>query len=526
MPSHRAITCGTISYSFAALHQQASRLACQLATLQIGDGSRVALLARNGFPFAVAVHALTRLGAILVPLNTRLTKAELLWQLQDVQASYLLSDVHFAEQAISLALELPALHSVTLIVTAEHAVSVQDGVESDVELHTMIDLERVQSIMYTSGTTGNPKGVLITYGMQWWNAIGSALNLGHALDDCWLACLPLFHIGGLSILFRSVINGISVLLYEKFDAHAINRAIKEQHVTIISVVALMLQRMLADLDSEYRPSEARYPSTLRCVLLGGGPVSRPLLADCAARSIPVLQTYGLTESCSQAVTLAPSDALCKLGSVGRPLIQVQLRILTEQDQFARPNEPGVICLRGPSITPGYDHQAMAQALQDGWLVTDDIGFLDDEGYLYVLDRRQDLIISGGENIYPAQIESLLLSHPDVLDAGVCGQPDEQWGQVPIAFVCLRPGTTATVQSLHAFLATQLARYKQPRSIHIVTVLPRNAAGKLLRRELKALSARMGGRMTSIESVCFDHGLMKRPEIETRVALEIERQIHL
>ena len=487
IPARLALKCDNVSWSFVELDRQVTRLARQLATLNIREGSRVALLAMNGLPFVVTVHALTRLGAILVPLNTRLTKEELCWQIQDVQAVWLLSDSHCAELASSIVQELPQVSTASLVLTSkEHNVVLQGGVETDVVLRDLIDLDSLQSIMYTSGTTGKPKGVLITYGMQWSNAVGSAHNLAHVADDRWLACMPLFHIGGLAILFRSVINGISVLLYEKFDAQAVNMAIKEQGVTIISVVALMLQRMLAALDDEQ--NGARYPATLRCVLLGGGPAPLPLLEDCAVRGIPVSQSYGLTEACSQATTLAPADMLRRIGSAGRPLMQVQLRIVNEQGQDTQVGEPGVICLKGPSITRGYDHRpdATAQAIRDGWLSTGDIGYLDEDGYLYVLDRRNDLIISGGENVYPAEIESILLSHPDIVEAGVCGEPDAEWGQVPIAFVCVRSGSAVTAEALQVFLGSRLARYKRPKAIYIVDALPRNSAGKLLRRELPGL----------------------------------------
>jgi len=483
-PERLALRCGQLQWTFAELERRVQHLARQFATLGVREGSRVALLAANSPAYVVCVHALTRLGAILVPLNTRLTPEELSWQVSDVRASLLISDSHYADLVANVG--PPELPSAILAIEPEHNnVGLQGIDETEVPLRDMIDLSATQAIMYTSGTTGLPKGVLITYGMQWWNAVGSVLNLGHRPDDCWLACLPLFHIGGLSILFRSVIYGISVVLLEKFAPIAVNRAISEERVTIISVVAVMLQRMLAALDGEQ--ANAHYPETLRCVLLGGGPAPRPLLEDCARRAIPVVQTYGLTEACSQAVTLSPADALRKLGSAGRPLMPVQLRIMNNSLPVSA-NVPGVIYLKGPTITPGYADrpEVTAQVLHDGWLSTGDIGYLDEEGYLYVLDRRADLIISGGENVYPAEIEAALLAHPDVEEAGVCGQSDPQWGQVPTAFVRLCLGSSVDADTLLNYAAQHLARYKLPRAMYFVDQLPRNSAGKLIRRELGRL----------------------------------------
>ncbi len=484
---HLAVKYGQVSWSFAELDRYASSLARKLATLGVREGSYVALLASNSLSYCAMVHALTYLGAVLVPLNVRLTVEELCWQVCDVQATVFVSDAGHVRVAVQVWQRMPELTYATLADEQEEgAIVINDLLESDISLHTHIDLEAAQAILYTSGTTGQPKGVIITYGMQWWNAIGSALNLGHHPDDCWLACLPFFHIGGLSILVRSVIYGISVVVQENFDPVAVNRAICEDRVTILSVVAVMLQRMLAAL-SESQEWHS-YPSTLRCVLLGGGPAPQALLEDCASRNIPVVQTYGLTEVCSQAVTLAPADALRKLGSAGRPLLPVQLGIM-HGGQLALPNEPGEIYLHGPTVTPGYLHRpdATAAAIQDGWLNTGDIGYLDDEGYLYVLDRRTDLIISGGENIYPAEIEAVLLGHPDVEEAGVCRQVDERWGQVPVAFVRLREGSTVGADEIVAYAGQHLARYKLPRMVYVVMEpLPRNASGKLLRRALPRL----------------------------------------
>jgi O-succinylbenzoic acid--CoA ligase len=485
-PAHLALRCGATRWSFAELDRQVTRLAYALAAAGVKPSNRVALLAGNGLEYVSCVHALTRLGAVLVPLNTRLTGAELCWQLRDVGANFLLHDTHYATSVDEITRELPELPHF-LIRTIDEDVETIVGTASSrpLSLRPLIDLNATQAIMYTSGTTGHPKGAIITYGMQWWSAAASALNLGYGRDDCWLACLPFFHIGGLSLLMKSVIYGMGIVIHATFDAVAVNRSIVEDKVTHISVVAVMLQRMLAALDAEQ--TGAHYPATLRCVLLGGGPAPQPLLEECSRRNIPVVQTYGLTEACSQAVTLAPEDVLRKLGSAGRPLLPVQLRIMREGIEVG-PGEAGEIFLRGPTITPGYVDRldAKTRTMQDGWFASGDLGYLDEEGYLYVLDRRADLIISGGENVYPAEIESVLLSHAAVEEVGVCGQADEQWGQVPVAFVHLRQGHMTTVKELMEYAAQHLARYKRPRAIYFVEQLPRNSSGKLLRRELPKL----------------------------------------
>src|SRR5690606_22452106 len=232
----------------------------------------------------------------------------------------------------------------------------------------------------TSGTTGRPKGAQLTYGNHWWSAVASALNLGLHGDDRWLACLPLFHVAGLSILMRSVIYGMTAVVHDRFDPERVNRAIDEDRVTIVSVVAATLQRML-----EAR-GDRPYPGHLRCLLAGGGPVPVPLLEECHRRGLPVVQTYGLTETASQVVTLAPDDALRKIGSAGKPLLPNELRIVplgarsmeepgaaeeTGPPAAAPPGHVGEIAVRGPTVTPGYfrDPESTARALRDGWLYT-------------------------------------------------------------------------------------------------------------------------------------------------------------
>jgi O-succinylbenzoic acid--CoA ligase len=478
-PDRLALVAEPERWTFHELRQRADQAARQLATLGLRQGDRLALLMRNSAQFAVLVHAASRIGAVIVPLNVRLSPVEIAWQLGSVQATGLIDDRANAQSALTAAHDLPALRMATTANDPEGGeIALANLPQIDCALRDEIDLEAVHSIIYTSGTTGKPKGALLSYGNHWWNAAGSALNLGLHADDRWLACLPLFHVGGLAILLRSVIYGNPVIIHEMFDPVAVNRAIDEDGATIMSVVSAMLQRML-----DARGGQP-YPPTLRCILLGGGPAPRPLLEDCAERGLPVAQTYGLTETASQFATLAPEDALRKLGSAGKPLLPNRLRI--EQDGHPAPaGVVGEIVVSGPSVTSGYldSPGATAAAIREGWLHTGDLGYLDDEGYLVVVARRDDLIISGGENVYPAEVEAVLLSHPAVEEAGVAGVPDDRWGQVPVAAVKVREGARLSEEELRAYCGERLARYKIPAHIWFVSSLPRNAARKLLRGAL-------------------------------------------
>jgi O-succinylbenzoic acid--CoA ligase len=297
----------------------------------------------------------------------------------------------------------------------------------------------------------------------------------------WLACVPLFHISGLSIVMRSVIYGMPMLIHEKFDPEAANRAICEEGVTVVSVVSNMLSRMIDAL------GDSAYPPHFRCMLLGGGPAPLPLLEACRGKNIPVFQTYGMTETASQIVTLPPEFMLSKLGSAGKPLFLSELRI-AQDGKDAAPFAAGEIVVRGPNVTKGYLNrpEATAAAIRGGWLYTGDIGYVDEEGFLYVLDRRSDLIISGGENVYPAEIEAVLLGHPAIAEAGVTGLEDKEWGQVPAAFVKLKEGAALSEQEVLDHCAGKLAKYKIPKRVYFVDKLPRSAANKLLRRELRTL----------------------------------------
>ncbi|MDM5156993.1 o-succinylbenzoate--CoA ligase [Bacillus sp. DX1.1] len=466
-PERTAIETKEEMSTFLELHEKVLSICEHLSYLHVEKGTKVAVLMKNSIEMITVIHALSYIGAAAVLLNTRLSREELLWQMEDAEVFCLLTDQEFETK------QVPVYSFVELVRGPKRAVSVQ----------TEFSLEQAMTIIYTSGTTGKPKGVILTYGNHWASAVGSSLNLGLREEDCWLACLPLFHVGGLSLLMKNIIYGMRILLVPKYDPDFIHTALQTRGVTMISVVSKMLTDLLE------RLGEGTYPKSLRCVLLGGGPAPRPLLETCVAKGIPVYQTYGMTETSSQICTLAADYMLTKVGSAGKPLFLCQLRI-ENGGEVAPSHVEGEIVVKGPNVTSGYfkREEATRETVRDGWLHTGDLGYLDEEGFLYVLDRRSDLIISGGENIYPAQIEEALLAHSKVVEAGVVGKADEKWGQVPVAFIV--KADHVTEEELIRFCEEKLARYKVPKEIHFLSELPRNASKKLLRRELRQLLEEM------------------------------------
>ncbi|EOP49143.1 2-succinylbenzoate-CoA ligase [Bacillus cereus VD136] len=466
-PERTAIETKEEKITFLELHEKVGSVCEHLSYLQIAKGQKVAVLMKNGTQMITVIHALSYIGAVAVLLNTRLSREELLWQMDDAEVVCLVTDQEFeTEQVLVYAFE-----------------EVVNGPKKTAVVQEEFSLEESMTIIYTSGTTGKPKGVILTYGNHWTSAVGSSLNLGLRDDDCWLACMPMFHVGGLSLLMKNIMYGMRILLVPKYDPDFIHEAIKTRGITIISVVSKMLMDLLE------RLGEETYPSSLRCMLLGGGPAPKSLLETCVTKGIPVYQTYGMTETSSQICTLSADYMLTKVGSAGKPLFSCQLRI--EKDgEVVPPNVEGEIAVKGPNVTHGYfkREDATRETIIDGWLHTGDLGYLDEEGFLYVLDRRSDLIVSGGENIYPAQIEEVLLANPKVAEAGVVGKADEQWGQVPVAFIV--KADDITEEELIKFCEEKLARYKVPREVHFLLELPRNASKKLLRRELRHLLEEM------------------------------------
>lgn len=475
------------THSFSAVNKQAGLWAAKLKELKVKQDDVVAVLLNNQAECVYLCFALMRLGAILLPLNTRFTENELEYQLKKTKAKLLLSQSDVFKGVAGLKRVLPC-----------HLLD--DELMHDVLepiLSATVNLEATFCIMFTSGTTGKPKGVCLSLKNFFYSANASAYRLGLDVNDVWLCAMPLYHVGGLSIVLRSCLYGTAVLLHARFELEAVTKALadEQQAVSLVSLVPTMLYRLLQDADFRASPS-------LRLILLGGAAAPTKLLQDAKARNLKVLTTYGLSEACSQVATLSPDALLQTEGqsSVGNALMFTEIKIVNDTGEELAVNQVGDIMVCGPTVMKAYfeDDMATQKALQDGWLVTGDIGYKDETGMLFVETRRADLIVSGGENIYPKEIEDVLEAHSRVQQACVLGLPHEEWGQQVIAVVVLMEGGEASEKGLQLLVATRvrkdlnelckkhLASYKKPRDYFVTSVLPLTASGKVKRHELRAM----------------------------------------
>lgn len=462
-PNRIGLTYGEQQWTFQQLFDRAETIACQLRARSLQAGERIAILAASTPDLIHVIYGCMHAQLEIVFLNNRLSKEELAYQLKDAAVKAVLVDAQYNGRVqYSPCYTFEQLFATTAT-CATFAAEWDEG--------------QTISIMYTSGTTGFPKGVRQTLRNHEASAVNSALNLGIADHDVWLCAVPIFHISGFSMLMKSLLYGVEIKLYEKFDLVPIVDDLVSGRVTHMSVVAMTLGRIITEMQARGVTAHERF----KLMLAGGGPIPNDFLQRAFKLNMNVAQTYGMTETASQTATLSSEEALRKLGSAGKPLFFNQIRIAGTN----KPHVEGEILIRGPHVTPGYIGQfATREAQVDGWLYSGDIGYLDEEGFLFVVDRRADLIISGGENIYPAQIENVLLAHPAIKEAGVCGVEDATWGHVPAAFVVT--AHKLTEEDVIAHCNAHLASYKVPKYVHFVDALPRNGANKLMRRKLKAL----------------------------------------
>lgn len=453
-PNQIAIDDGNERLSFAELKKQVEVVVGKIDHLN--PGSRVGLLATNTLMSYKLALAIMCSGRTIVWLNWRLAGEELERQIKDSGLQLCLVENSLWRSGMTNPFKS---YSAFLITNADPG-----------ELIPVFKSDWVASIMYTSGTTGKPKGVLQTFGNHFYSAVSSALNLGLSSADKWLCVAPIFHISGFSIIMRGLIYGMTVRLVEKFRAEEIERILANETVTIMSVVPFMLKKLI----QQQNKTNTHYNSAFRCMLLGGGTIDRETLEICLQRSIPVVQCYGMTETCSQIVALRSVDALLKLGSVGQPLFSTQLKL----------SKDGEILLKTPALTPGYLNlpDKLPSKMIDGWYRTGDIGHLDKEGYLYIDGRADEMLISGGENIFPQEVEQVYQRYPQINEVAVVGQNDSVWGQVPVAFVVSDRRLSTTKLMNYGY--EHLARYKVPQHYIFVSELPKNASGKIRRFMLR------------------------------------------
>ena len=486
-PEKPAIRFEGKSLSYAGLDARIELTARALKSeFGVSRGDRVAILSLNRPEYLVLLYACARLGAMLVPLNWRLAVAEQMFILSDAAAKVIV-----LEQALSAILpplekQLPETGVVGFDFTPARGTSFEtlltqargDGRNP----HT--DLSCPLLIVYTSGTTGRPKGAVLRQEALLWNGVMSQHMHGLTSNDHVLTVLPFFHVGGLNIQTTPALHhGATVTIHSRFTPEATLTAIERDRPTLTVLVPATIQAV-----SDHPGWSTTDLSSLKAISTGSTIVPQHLIDRFVARGVPVLQVYGSTETCPIAVYTRLGGDLSHEGSTGLPGLCCEAVIIDDAGRELPPEVPGEIALRGPNVFYEYwgNEEATRDALHNGWYRTGDLGRRDADGYFWVHDRKKNLIISGGENIYPAEVERVLLEHPDVSECGVIGRRDPRWDEVPVAYVIRRTGCSVDADSLKAHVETQLARFKVPRQFVFVDDLPRTALGKVQHFVLKQI----------------------------------------
>jgi acyl-CoA synthetase (AMP-forming)/AMP-acid ligase II len=490
-PRHEAFvqTETGLRLSWAELDARVDRVANHLHAQGVRPGDRVALLLMNGPEMFESYSAIAKLGAIAVPLNWRLVADELSFLLLDSGASVLVFGEAFDAQVAELARRGPAASAVKHWLRAGDDAELPAFAASYARARAEAPAgpppigasgEDELLILYTSGTTGRPKGAVHTHR----SAIAGATNFGVSLDlrylDAWLLFMPAFHVGALNPYLSCIQRGVKLVVMRAFDPALAWRAIASERINCFIAVPAMLNAMLPMV--ERGEVDAR---SVRWILTGGSPVPVPLLEAYAKHDISIVGAYGLTEACGLGCMLPTDEARARIGSAGKPFFGLDLRVVDERGRECPPGVAGEITLSGSPLMKGYWKlpDATAETIRGGWLHTGDVAERDADGYVYIRDRLKDMIISGGENIYPAEIENLLAGHPGVFEVAVIGQPSRRWGESPFAVVVPKtPGLRE--QDVLDWCQGKLARFKQPRGVAFVDEIPRNPSGKVLKRTLR------------------------------------------
>ncbi|MFV0309251.1 MAG: long-chain-fatty-acid--CoA ligase [Desertimonas sp.] len=473
--------------SFAELNAGVNRCANALTERGVKRGDRVALLMMNSIEFEEAFFAIAKLGAVIVPLNWRLVADELAFILDDAGATVLIADTDFAAVVEDLHGRGDATKVTTWITvggdTPDWAADFASllGAAPTTEIDVANDVDDLLYIMYTSGTTGLPKGVMHSHRTALWAILTVDATADMHFADRYLVALPLFHVGALTPAVAACYAGVTQIVMRSFDPTQTWRVISDERVTTGLLVPAMLQFMLQTRDAA---GDIEFDQ-LRWVMSGASPVPVNLIKAYDGLGIEIHQVYGLTESCGPACLISPDEAIARAGSTGKEFFHTEVRIVDEDGNDVPPGEPGELICRGEHNMVGYWNrpEATAEAIRDGWLHTGDVAVMDADGFVYINDRLKDMIISGGENVYPAEIENVIVGHERVADVAVIGEPSERWGESPLAVV-VRADDALTEAEVLEYCQGKLARYKLPRRAVFVDEIPRNPTGKPLKRVLR------------------------------------------
>jgi fatty-acyl-CoA synthase len=488
-PEKEAIIFEEKRITYKALNERVNALASALLELGVRRGDIVAILLTNCSEYMELGFAANKIGAVWLPLNFRLIGEDFRYILSNSEAKLIFSEKEFIETINSISQDLEHLKTFISVGQEEeqgwinYNQLIDENMGKSVD-HADVELDDLHRLMYTSGTTANPKGVMLTYGNLYWKNIGHILIATLTPEDKALIVGPLYHVGGMDLPASSLLYvGGSIVILKRFDPIKALETIEKEKATCTWFAPVMINMLFQERDFD------KYDvSSMRFIIDGGEKMPLPLIMKVKEKfpNAWFADAYGLTETVSGDTFLDKIKMTDKIGSVGKPVAQLRVRIVDEQDNDVPPGQLGEIVLRGPKVFKGYwkNPEATAEALRNGWFHTGDIGYLDDDGFLYIEDRKKDIIISGGENISSQEVERVIYGSPKVLEVAVVAVPHPKWLEVPKAYVVLREGEAMEAEEIMELCAQKLAKFKVPKEVEFIDALPRNPSGKVLKRELR------------------------------------------
>ncbi|WP_160847399.1 o-succinylbenzoate--CoA ligase [Pontibacillus yanchengensis] len=486
-PHKVALISGERELTYKQLNSRVNKLANSFLKLGVRKGDRINVLLFNSIELMETLFACAKIGAIFVPINYRLSVEEVEYIVRDSGAHYLIYEERTSQIIYGLRERVNEMNHYIYVgeatdytdLTYEHLINQSRDNEPGFELEE----HDLHMMMYTSGTTGKPKGAMLTHGNTLWNAINVLHGLNLSKDDITLTVAPLFHIGGMNILTTPLLYiGGTVVLQDVFQPHNVLEEIQSRRVTTLFLVPAMWMALINS--SSFDQYDI---SSMKMNISGGAPCPITIIEFFQQQNIPFYEGFGLTETAPFVSLLDKENAHRKNGSVGKHPMHTRVRIVDEQDRDVEANQVGELAVKGPNVFAGYWNkpEETKQVMKEGWFHTGDLAKVDEEGFVYIVDRKKDMVVSGGENIYPIELEQVMYTHPNIQEVAVVGIPDEQWGEVPKAYIVLKNDQhSLSLESIKAFCQPKLAGFKLPKQAEFLDALPRNATGKILKTHLR------------------------------------------